>query len=43
MAGHAERFDVFARFRQLRFHGGARLRQPLYALEMKYYRLRDWL
>jgi gamma-glutamylputrescine oxidase len=43
MAGHAERFDLFARFRHLPFPGGARLRQPLYALGMMYYRLRDWL
>lgn len=43
IAGQAERFDLFARYKHLPFPGGKWMRQPLYALGMLYYRTRDWL
>lgn len=43
IAGSAERFDVFARLQHRDFPGGHRLRQPLLALAMLWYRLRDLL
>jgi gamma-glutamylputrescine oxidase len=43
MAGTAERFDVFARIPHRNFPGGALLRQPLLALAMLWFRLRDML
>lgn len=42
IAGHAERFDLMARFRHPPFPGG-KLRTPLLALGMLWYRLRDLL
>jgi len=42
IAGHAERFDLMARFRHAPFPGG-KLRTPLLALGMLWYRLRDLL
>lgn len=41
--GDSERFDVFARLPSPAFPGGRRLRQPLLALAMGWYRLRDVL
>jgi gamma-glutamylputrescine oxidase len=41
--GTAERFDVFASLPQASFPGGARFRQPLLALAMTWYALRDRL
>jgi len=41
--GTAERFDVFARIPHRPFPGGRRLRVPLLALAMTWYRLRDLL
>ena len=41
IAGTAERFDLYARLPRRRFPGGRALRQPLLALAMFYYRLRD--
>ncbi len=41
VAGHAERFDVFARIPHADFPGGALLRRPALVLAMLYYRLRD--
>lgn len=41
IAGSSERFDVFARIPHRDFPGGALLRQPLLALAMLWYRLRD--
>jgi gamma-glutamylputrescine oxidase len=43
IAGHAERFDVFARIPHRDFPGGALLRRPALVLGMLYYRLRDLL
>jgi gamma-glutamylputrescine oxidase len=43
IAGSAERFDVFARLPHRDFPGGRGLRQPLLALAMLWYRLRDLL
>jgi gamma-glutamylputrescine oxidase len=43
IAGHAERFDVFARIPHRSFPGGALLRRPALVLGMLYYRLRDLL
>jgi gamma-glutamylputrescine oxidase len=43
VAGHAERFDVFARLRHRRFIGGKWLRMPSLALAMLYFQLRDFL
>jgi gamma-glutamylputrescine oxidase len=43
MAGTSERFDVFARIPHRNFPGGARLRRPLLALAMLWFRLRDML
>jgi gamma-glutamylputrescine oxidase len=43
IAGSAERFDVFARLPHRDFPGGERLRRPLLALAMLWYRLRDLL
>jgi gamma-glutamylputrescine oxidase len=43
LAGTAERFDVLARLPQRNFPGGAALRQPLLALAMLAFRLRDLL
>ncbi|WP_340108989.1 FAD-binding oxidoreductase [Pikeienuella sp. HZG-20] len=42
-AGQAERFDIFASVPSPRFPGGGRLRWPLLALAMLWYRLRDRL
>lgn len=42
IAGHAERFDLMARFRHPPFPGG-KLRTPLLVLAMLWYRLRDAL
>jgi len=42
IAGQAERFDLMARFRHPPFPGG-RLRTPILALAMLWYRLRDAL
>lgn len=41
IAGHAERFDLFARMRHSPFPGGARMRTPALMLGMLYFRLRD--
>ncbi len=43
IAGHAGRFDVFARIAHRGFPGGALLRRPALVLGMLYYRLRDLL
>jgi gamma-glutamylputrescine oxidase len=43
VAGHAERFDVFARIPHRDFPGGPLLRRPSLMLAMLYYRLRDLL
>lgn len=43
IAGHPERFDLFARIRHHRFPGGKLMRAPLLTLGMAYYRLRDRL
>ncbi len=43
VAGHAERFDVFARIPHADFPGGPLLRRPALVLAMLYYRLRDLL
>lgn len=43
LAGQAERFDVFARIPHRSFPGGALARQPLLALAMLYYRVKDLL
>jgi gamma-glutamylputrescine oxidase len=43
VAGHAERFDVFARLRHHRFIGGKWLRMPSLALAMLFFQLRDFL
>jgi gamma-glutamylputrescine oxidase len=43
IAGHAERFDVFARIRHMPFPGGALMRTPALVLGMLYYQLRDLL
>jgi glycine/D-amino acid oxidase-like deaminating enzyme len=43
IAGHPERFDLFARIRHHRFPGGRLMRAPLLTLGMAYYRLRDRL
>lgn len=43
VAGHAERFDLFARYKHMPFPGGKWMRQPLYALGMLYYRTLDLL
>jgi len=41
IAGHAERFDLFARLRHRNFPGGQLLRTPALVLGMLWYRLRD--
>ncbi|MCY1314081.1 Gamma-glutamylputrescine oxidoreductase [compost metagenome] len=41
IAGQAERFDIFSRFKHMPFPGGRLLRQPMYALGMLYYRMLD--
>jgi len=43
IAGHSERFDVFARIPHREFPGGTALRRPLLVLAMLWYRLRDLL
>jgi gamma-glutamylputrescine oxidase len=43
IAGHAERFDVFARIKHGRFPGGRYMRAPALALGMLYYRMLDVL
>jgi len=43
IAGHAERFDLFARIRHRDFPGGPRLRRPALVLGMLYYRMLDLL
>jgi gamma-glutamylputrescine oxidase len=43
IAGHAERFDTFARIRHRNFPGGRLLRTPALVLGMAYYQLRDML
>ncbi len=43
VAGHAERFDVFARIPHADFPGGPLLRRPALVLAMLYYRMRDLL
>ena len=43
MAGHAERFDLFAEITPPAFPGGTLLRSPLYVLGMLWYALRDRL
>ncbi|HVW68731.1 MAG TPA: FAD-binding oxidoreductase [Steroidobacteraceae bacterium] len=43
IAGTAERFDVFARIPHRDVPGGTRVRRPLVALALAYYRLRDLL
>lgn len=43
IAGHAERFDVFAKLEHRDFPGGPLLRTPSLVLAMLWYRLRDWL
>lgn len=43
IAGQAERFDLFARIRHLRFPGGTLMRTPALVLGMWYFRLRDLL
>jgi len=41
VAGDAERFDLFAKFKHHTFPGGTLLRKPLLVLGMLYYALRD--
>lgn len=41
IAGHAERFDLFARLKHRRFPGGRLLRTPALVLAMLWFRLRD--
>jgi len=43
IAGHAERFDLFARIQHRNFPGGPLLRMPSLVLAMLWYRLRDFL
>lgn len=43
IAGHANRFDVFAKVKHQNFPGGNWLKQPLFALGMWWYQLRDAL
>jgi gamma-glutamylputrescine oxidase len=43
IAGHAGRFDVFARIPHLGFPGGPALRRPALVLAMMYFRLKDLL
>jgi gamma-glutamylputrescine oxidase len=43
IAGHAERFDVYARIAHLPFPGGRLLARPLLVAAMTWYRLRDAL
>ncbi len=43
IAGHAERFDLFAKLEHRDFPGGRLLRTPSLVLAMLWYRLRDWL
>lgn len=43
VAGQAERFDVMARLQHHAFPGGERLRMPMLAVGMSWYRLRDAL
>ncbi len=43
VAGTAERFDVLANIPQLKYPGGALLREPTLALGFFYFWLRDWL
>jgi gamma-glutamylputrescine oxidase len=43
IAGHAERFDLFARIEHRNFPGGRLLRMPSLVLAMMWYRMRDWL
>jgi gamma-glutamylputrescine oxidase len=43
IAGHSERFDVFARIPHRGFPGGKTLRRPALVLAMLYYRLKDLL
>lgn len=43
VAGHAERFDLFARIPHRNFPGGTLLRTPALVLAMLWYRLRDLL
>ncbi len=43
IAGHAERFDIYAQLKHLPFPGGRLLRTPALVLGMLWYRLRDML
>lgn len=43
IAGHSERFDIFAAMPHRRFPGGAALRKPLLVLATNFYKLRDRL
>jgi len=43
IAGHAERFDLFAKLEHRNFPGGRLLRTPSLVLAMLWYRMRDWL
>ncbi len=43
IAGHAERFDVYARIRHVPFPGGRLFARPLLVAAMAWYRLRDAL
>lgn len=43
IAGHAERFDLFAKLEHRNFPGGRLLRMPSLVLAMLWYRMRDWL
>ena len=43
VAGHAQRFDVFAKIKHAAFPGGNALKRPLFVLGMKWYQLRDLL
>lgn len=43
VAGHAERFDVFAKIKHANFPGGGLLKRPMFVLGMTWYKLRDLL
>ncbi len=43
IAGHAERFDIFAKLKHRNFPGGPLLRTPSLVLAMLWYRIRDLL
>ena len=43
IAGHADRFELFAKIKHRNFPGGPLLRMPSLVLAMLWYRLRDFL